>query len=170
MGPGELKHMTWTHEKPKNAQSNIKEHFNWRPVVQGEAGHGEAVDIWRRFSYHRENVQSTGAIAAWSGQIYCDLFTAKIKVSELIKLTKRPCFRNQKHLVIETMSYTNILRKERVTQFEENLAEMLLKNAHANGIDNVLGMALQRTGDVFHRFTLICHIFTLILFRSAWQR
>ena len=51
------------------------------------------------------------------------------------------------------MSYTNILRKERVTQFEENMAEMLLKNAHANGIDNVLGMALQRTGDVFHRFT-----------------
>jgi len=62
----------------------------------------------------------------------------------------QPKSKNQKHLVIETMSYTNILRKERVTQFEENLAEMLLKNAHANGIDNVLGMALQRTGDVFH--------------------
>ena len=61
-------------------------------------------------------------------------------------------FRNQKHLVIETMSYTNILRKERVTQFEEDLAEMLLKNAHANGIDNVLGAALQRMGDTFHRF------------------
>jgi len=62
----------------------------------------------------------------------------------------QPKSKNQKHLVIETMSYTNILRKERVTQFEEDLAEMLLKNAHANGIDNVLGMALQRTGDAFH--------------------
>merc|ERR1719173_324869 len=62
----------------------------------------------------------------------------------------QPKSRNQKHLVIETMSYTNILRKERVTQFEEDLAEMLLKNAHANGIDNVLGAALQRMGDTFH--------------------
>ena len=52
------------------------------------------------------------------------------------------------------MSYTNILRKERVTQFEEDLAEMLLKNAHANGIDNDLGATLQQIGETFHRYYL----------------
>ena len=68
------------------------------------------------------------------------------------------------------MSYTNILRKERVTQFEENMAEMLLKNAHANGIDNVLGMALQRTGDVFHRFTNLLYFHANFISFKAWQR
>ena len=49
------------------------------------------------------------------------------------------------------MSYTNILRKERVSQYEEDLAEMLIKNAHAIGHNNVLGAALQGIGDTFQK-------------------
>jgi len=63
----------------------------------------------------------------------------------------QPKAKNQRHLVIETMSYTNILRKERVTQYEEDLAEMLIKNAHAIGHNNVLGATLQGIGDTFQK-------------------
>jgi len=58
-------------------------------------------------------------------------------------------FRNRHHLAVESMSYTNILRKQAVIQSEEAFGSVLLSHGQNLGIDNMLGPSLARTGEVF---------------------
>ena len=53
--------------------------------------------------------------------------------------------------MIESMSYTNLLRKERVIQMEEQLGQIIINDAHELGADpdNIFRPALLKTGETF---------------------
>jgi len=61
----------------------------------------------------------------------------------------QPKSKNRHHLAVESMSYTNILRKQAVIQSEEAFGSVLLSHGQSLGIDNMLGPSLARTGEVF---------------------
>jgi hypothetical protein len=70
---------------------------------------------------------------------------------EYIVIYLQPKSKERHHLMIESMSYTNLLRKERVIQMEEQIGQVLINDAHELGADpaNVFRPALLKTGETF---------------------
>ena len=68
-------------------------------------------------------------------------------------------FRNRHHLMVESMSYTNLLRKEKVTQMEEELGLILVRDAHELAADPSNSQSSQTENKYFQGFLEFPRIF-----------
>jgi len=80
---------------------------------------------------------------------YQELQKALREICDAFIYYLQPKSKNRHHLAVESMSYTNILRKQAVIQSEEAFGSVLLSHGQNLGIDNMLGPSLARTGEVF---------------------